>query len=173
MKSYNETYEYKDEILERFKKYNPIVHTVNEKDYDWLDGDDCLSIEIKNPETDDSLFIDLEGEITICYREWHEHFYYEDRNDYEEAMKCAEKVLNNQQCSIIIFSNNKWYGTGSSDKKLNYNQSEALEFVLKFFGHKDDKEFIEKFKKYGVKVKFEFWDSDKNYEYILDKENFK
>ena len=32
---------------------------------------------------------------------------------------------------------------------------------------------IEKFKKYGVKVKFEFWDSEKNYEYILDKENFK
>ena len=171
MESYTQTYEYKDEILERFKKYKPIVHTSAEKDYDYLE-DECLSIEIKNEATDDSLFIDLEGEITIYYREWHEHFYYEDRNDFEDAMKCAEKVLNNEQCSIIIFSNNKWYGTGSSGNKTNYSESEALTFVKKFFKHPDEKEFIENFKKYGVKVKFDFWDNSKNYEYNLGKENF-
>ena len=47
MESYNESYEYKDEVLERFKNYNPIVHTQSEKDYEWLDGDNCYSIEIK------------------------------------------------------------------------------------------------------------------------------
>ena len=171
MESYNESYEYKDEVLERFKNYNPIVHTQSEKDYEWLDGDNCYSIEIKN-NSGDSLFIDLEGEITISYGDWHCHYYYEDRSDYEAAMEKVDSILNNADCHLIIYSNGKWFGSGSSTNKEKYTNDEAVEFIKTFFVEKTYNEFCQTFKKYGVNIKFEFWNKEKDYELTIEKERF-
>ena len=164
------SFDYKDDILLRYKKYNPIVHSSEEKDYDFLDGDRCCSIEIKN--NNDSLFIDLEDEITITYGDWHCHHYYEDQTDYEEAIEQVDNILNNKECHLSIFSNNKWFGSGSISGKEKYTIEDALDFIKSFFDISSLKSFNSDFKEYGVKIEFEFWDKEKDYELIIDKSFF-
>lgn len=173
MESYRKPYEYKDEIVKRYKEYNLIVHTKQEKDYNWLSDENCYSIEIKNSHKDsESLFIDLEDEITISHGNWHCHYYYEDRDDFEEAMDKVDNILKSKDCHLTIFSNGKSFASGSSLNKEKYSKEDALKFVKTFFDGETLKEFTKTFKQYGVIIKFEFWDKSKNYEINLPGELF-
>ena len=164
------TYDYKEEILEKLRDYHPVVHTKEEDGYDWLDSNHC-SIEIQN-QNGKSLFIDLEDEFTITYGDWHCHYMYEDRDDYEEVMEVLDDILHNRQCTLIIYSNGKWFGSGSSHHKENYTKEDAVQFINSFFPKKEYKEFFQDFQKYGVTIKICYWDEDKNYEFFIEKEYF-
>ena len=172
MESYEYPYEYKNEVLERFKKYDIVVHTSKEKDYDFLYPND-YSIELKQKNIDNTMFIDLEGEITIYVDGAHRHFYYEERNDFEQAMKFAENILTNKICSISVFSNNDWKCTSFSDEnKVDFNELQAFEKVIELTDGREKNYIYNELKKFGSVVKFEFWDKSKNYEYSFEKNKF-
>lgn len=170
MNQYETTYEYKDELLEELKNYRPIVHTNKEEGYDWL-GDKSCSIEIPNSQGD-PLFIDLEGEITISYGKWHCHYYYEDRSDYECAMEKVHNILENKDSSIMIYSGDTLFGSGSSLNHGKYSEKEAYDFITSFFSKNILNEFLSAFQENGVTLKVCFWNSTLNYDVFLDKSYF-
>ena len=161
-------YEYKEEVLEKYKKYNLIVHTNKEEEYKWL-ANEHVSIEVVNDST--TFFIDLEDEITIYFDNSHRHFYYETRNDFEEAMKLVDALLNNEQCAVIIYSNDEWHGAGF-DKACAIDEQNKVNYLKEFFNKETYKEFVKTFKKYGVKIVLAFWDKTKTHELIVDKGEF-
>ena len=167
MNVYKYPYDYKDKVITKFKKYSPILHTKNEKGYELLYGDNAVSIEIKN-DKGNSLFIDLEDEITISYSNWHLHYYYEDEDDLKEAMEKVGNIIDNKECILNIYCDGKLFGSGSSLNKDNYGKEEVLEFMNSFI----DISSYESFKKYGVLVKVNYWNESQNYEIFLNKENF-
>ena len=171
MESYKNTYDYKEEIIKKFKMYNPTIHTNKEKEYNWLNPDEACVIEIKNT-NGENLFIALEDEITISHGTWHDHYYYEDRYDYESAMTKVSNIINNLDCTLTIFSNGKCFGSGSELSKNKYTKKEAIEFIKNLFNGKAYEEFTKTFKKYGANIKINYWDKTKNYEIFLDKEEF-
>ena len=156
MNSYKYPYEYKDEVISRFRNYNISLHT----------NKDFVSIEIKNKKGK-SLFINLEDEITILFGDWHMHYALEDVSDFEEAMEKVYNIINNKECILIFYCNGKLFGSGSDDKKK-YTLEDALVFLKSFFVSG----FHQIFKDYGVLVKVCYFDESKNYEIFLDKENF-
>ena len=154
-------YDYKEEIINKLRRYHPIIH--QNKD----DIDEAFTIEIKNA-NNHSLFIDFEDEIIISYGAWHDHYYYEDKDDYDIAMEKVLNILNNKDCVLIFYSNDKLFGSGSSLNKNEYTEEEAIDFLKSFFPN-DLPIFI---KEYGVKIKVNYWNEDKNYEIVIDKEKF-
>ena len=160
-----------DRILEKYKEYKPIVHTFKEKEFYYIDGDNGFVIEIKNP-NGKSLFIDLEDEITISFGDWHCHYYYEDWPDIEDVLEKVDNILNNKDCYLIIFSNNKYFGCGSSINKDKYNEDDIVDFIWNFSDKMAFNKFSETFKKYGAVAKCVYWDKNKNYEINVNKEKF-
>ncbi len=171
MKNNDYSYEYKDEIVKKYAKYNPIIHTSSETEYNWLESDNFCGIELQNV-NGDNLFIYLEDEITLVFGDWHIHYYYEDRDDYEMALDNVDNILNNKECTIIIYSNNNWFGSGSQLNKDKFTKKEAFDFLKSFFDKEGFKEFSKSFKKYGVSIKVNYWNKDNNYEIFIEKEMF-
>lgn len=166
MNFYKYPYQYKDEVVAKFKDYDIVIHTNKEKDYGYLSNDEFVSIEIKNKKGK-SLFMNLEDEITILFGDWHMHYTLEDVSDYEEAMEKAYNIINNKECTLVFYCNGKIFGSGSDNKK-EYTLEDALDFLKSFFVSG----FHPIFKEYGVLVKVCYFDESKNYEIFLDKENF-
>ena len=148
----------KDEILERFKDYNPVVT---------LESDKCVSIEIKN-ESDDRLLINLEDEIILEFKDWHCHYTCEDHSDFEDAMEKVDNILNNRDCVITIYCNGKNYLNGSILDKSDYSEDDIVDFMDCFHLCNTEEEFV----KYGVTAKLEFWDNSLDKEITVEKERF-
>ncbi len=146
-------YDYKDEILEKYKVFNPVFHPQNE---------DSCSIEIKN-KSSDSLFIYLEDEITIEFKDWHAHY-----SDYDDAIENVDNFLNNRECLISIYSNDKYYFCGSTFNKDDYSKDEVVDFIKDFHLYS----LVQIFKEYGVVAKLEYFDSTKDKEIVVEKERF-
>ena len=158
----NEPYDYREELLNLLKDYNRVVLSD--------DGKSC-SIEIKNDD-DRSLIIDLDNEVTISFDKWHNHYYIEDRDDYDEAIDKVLNILNNIDCIINIYSNNKYVCSGSSLDKSKYTEEDVLNYMKSFFGDYLSSSFNESFKNYGATIEFIFWNKDNNYELEISKEDF-
>lgn len=161
MESYKYPYEYKDEMVKKLKEYNPIIH----KNKDNID--DACTLEIKN-KNNHSLFIDLEDEFIISYGPWHDHYTYEDKDDYDMVIEKVLNILNNKDCTLIFYSNNRLFGSGSSLNKDKYTEEEVIDFLKSFFPNN----YPDFLKEYGAKIEVNYWDEDKNYEIIIDKEKF-
>ncbi len=159
----NSPFEYKEELIKILKDYNPLV--VKELN-------NFVSIEIKN-NNDNNLLIDLDDEITISFGNWHCHYYYEDKDDFDEAMNKVLNILNNNDCILLIYSNNNLLGSGSSLDKSKYDETEALDFLKSFFGNFSLNGYNNLFRENGVTIKFVFWNEKDNYELTIDKSHFK
>ena len=79
-------YEYKDDIINKFKDYELVIHTNKEKEYDYL-KDKFVSIEFKN-KNGNNLFINLEDEITILFGDFHMHYTLEDYY-FHQPLSCV------------------------------------------------------------------------------------
>ena len=154
--------EYIDRIVEKYKKWTPIIHPLKEeKRYE---------IELKNNENK-SLLIELYEEATISFGTWHCHYPLEDEVDLEDILEVLDSILDNQECIIIIYSNDKCFGSGSISHKIDYKEEDIYEFLDSFFGKKWKEN--ESFQNFGIQVKCSFWDSSKDYEINIDKEGIK
>ena len=153
--------EYKNEILEKYQAYHPIVHSL-EKGYYLID------ISNKNQ---NHLFIHLEDEVTLSFGEWHCHYLCEDREDFLDILEVIDGFLLNEECYISIYSNQEFFGSGSILHKTNYQENDLLAFLKSFLGKRV--ETIDSFRTYGVHFKCHFWDSSKDYEVYIKPEKFK
>ena len=89
-----------------------------EKDYTYLrPGDICITI--KNPTWEYPMYIDLEkeGEFSLSYYKWHNHYYPEEW-DFQRMQKDLQDLLQNKRCEIILNSTKRWLYSGLSEEKL-------------------------------------------------------
>lgn len=100
--------ERKDDVLSLFSDYEIIEHTNKEPDYDdFMDND--VALEIVNPHGKNNLFIELAGEFTICFSDWHAHFSpYE--YDYGEMKKDAVSIINGKLGVCTFYVEERWLG---------------------------------------------------------------
>lgn len=154
-----DTYNYVDEIINTFREYNPIFHN----------NDNYYNIEINN-NNGDNIIIDLDSDITVSFGKWHNHYYYEDRYDYEVAMEKVKNLINNEDCILNIYSNNKYLGSGSSFHRKTFSERDAVNFINTFFKNTS---FSDYFREHGITIKVCYWDNTKNYDLLLEKDCFR
>lgn len=96
----------KAELLSLLAPYNPVVHTGEEDDRDWLFDDEEFAIEIKNPAVDSyetSLCIAFADKgFTIYFAEWHEYFRMTE-GDYERFLGILKSILENKLYVLRAF----------------------------------------------------------------------
>ncbi|MBR2678345.1 MAG: hypothetical protein IKE63_02900 [Bacilli bacterium] len=139
----------KKRIIEELKNYNPVIKS---------EENNFCRIAI------DNLFVDLDDEITVVFEEWHMHY---SEEDCEEAIEKVKDIINNNECILVIYCNDKIFGCGSSLKKDKYTEKDVLEFLNSFFQTNNSS-----FKEHGAVIKVKYFDSTKNYDLYLDKESF-
>ena len=100
----------KDKFLNELKDYNIKINKENN------------TIEIIN-NNGDNIFINIEEEITISFGNWHEHFIIED-NDIEEPIEKINYLINNKNCILNIYIDDKLFGCATSIEKESYTKEE-------------------------------------------------
>ena len=155
-----------NEILELFKDNEIILHTNKEEKYKWLDSNH-YSIQIKND--DNELFIDLEEEISLFFKDWHSH-YYPNEEYYNFMIENVKDIINNKTYTFSIYQNDKWYGSKLNEKEIK-TKEEAIKEVKGFF--KNHKEFIDKLNEGITTIKCNYWNKKNNKEFEIKKHSFK
>ena len=145
----------KDEIMAELEGYHPVIHTNQEKEFDWLEEGD-LSITVSKG-GEEVLYIDLNGEITLGIGGWHTH-YAPYRLDYGAFLADLRNVLGNKMCAVVIKCNHEWMGsfTEMADSINKENLIRKTRSLL------NDKEFREKLRRYGYVIECNFFDGTKN-----------
>lgn len=150
------------EICEHLKEYVPTVHYPGDIDseYDYLEPD-CACITLNNPFNESRMFIDLHGEFTLTYGNWHTH-YSGCISQYKSLIEDIDNILTNQSCAASLFTGleKNWLG----NRLITKNQMEQFQ-VQKIFSHIFNiSEFRKKIHDNGGIVEFRFWNStdDKN-----------
>jgi len=155
-----------EDILEMLKDYQVEIHTVADKDYDYLDKD-TLCIVVRNKQSGDNIEIYLEnqGEFTFCFAGCHCHYSpYED--EYEEMKTEVQNILNGTTCAASMYygSESKWLGSTFLDLgAINEPIKKNFDFVLRH------KEFKERLYGSGGIVRYVFWNSDNNKKITIEK----
>ena len=142
-------YDYKDQIINRYRNYNPIFH------------EEKSATELKNSKGK-SLYIYLEDEIIIEYDNWDIHYSCEDIDDVYAAMDKVDNILNNKEAILKFYVNNSFFASSSISYKDNYTKEDILDIFNSFNMNSilEEKE---------VKVIINFWDDANNYEIDLNK----
>ncbi|MBQ9383885.1 MAG: hypothetical protein IJT87_06575 [Ruminiclostridium sp.] len=137
------------------------VHTQNDEGYDYLDDEECRSINMVN-KSGDELFIDLQGEFTIFFQEWHEH-YYTEKWDYDKLKNDLLDLLSNKLFVFTVMCNNEWMcSVLVRDSQI--SKEEVKQKVRKYLNHP---EFRNKLKINGADICFKFWDDKLNKKIIF------
>ncbi|MBP5175163.1 MAG: hypothetical protein ILP07_04520 [Treponema sp.] len=99
----------KEELLALLAPYNPVVHTGEEENYDWLFDEEEFAIEIKNPSSvspGEDICIAFEdsvnSEFTLYFAGWHEYFKMNE-GDYARFLDVLKSILENKVYLLEVF----------------------------------------------------------------------
>ena len=99
-------FEKKDFLMEHFSKLDPEIHTCKDKDYDYLE-EDAYAVVVKNPECDRNMEIEMAGEFTLHFSDWHFHYpAYE--YEFSEMIKDADRIIKNELCAVVVEVDGNW-----------------------------------------------------------------
>jgi len=140
-------YDYKDQIINRYRNYNPIFH------------EEKSAIELKNSKGK-SLYIYLDDEIIIEYDNCDIHYIYEDKNDFFDAVEKVDNIINNKEAILNLYINNSFFASSS----ISYKDKYTKEDIIDIFNSFNMNSILEK----EVKVTINFWDDANNYEIDLN-----
>lgn len=144
-----------DELCERLKEYNPTVHRPDDPDpeYNYLEPG-CACVTLDNPFREWPMFIDLEGEFSLTYGNWHSH-YFGSESEYQCLLKDIDNILTNRACAATLFTGTekKWLGSRliTKDQLERLQVQEVFEYVLKY------PEFKKRLQDNGGIAEFRFW----------------
>ncbi len=132
MKEENDLYQgmenigqWKQELTELFKDFPIITHTNEEQTYEYL-GEGDVELEILQPKRGSSLFIEITGEFTLSFGDWHAH-YYPDLYYFSELKKDALAIVRGEYGVVSVREKGKWRGSTLLQEKLSPDISaEAL-----------------------------------------------
>lgn len=94
------------------------------------------------PEERDHLRIDADGEVIVSFDYYHEHFdIFSDEENFKQAVEFIKSILNEEICSVGIFSEEKWFGSTSVKagekpdlSKFNFSPSNQEVYVRSWRG---------------------------------------
>lgn len=133
------------------------IHQDNtEKDYTYMrPGDICITID--NQTWEYPMYIDLEidGEFTLSYYKWHNHYYPEEW-DFQCMLKDLQDILHNKRCEIILNSTKRWLYSGLSEEKLGEDYDGKQEI------QKLPQEFQIELKQEGGNMELIYWNKKEN-----------
>ena len=151
-------WEKKDFLIEHFSKLDPEIHTCKDKDYDYLE-EDAYAVMVKNPECDRNMEIEMAGEFTLYFANWHFHYpAYE--YDFSEMIKEADRIIKNELCAVVVEVNGNW--TSSSLREA----SEIISKEKLIEDYERDHEDSMAARKGVAHVRF--WDSNRDYDIVLN-----
>ena len=84
-------------------------------------------------------------------------------------MEKVDNIINNKEAILVIYSNDKIFGSGSSLNNNKYSKEEIIEFLKDFFGNAY-KEFNKIFKEKGLTIYVKYWNKKLDYKLDLKKE---
>lgn len=96
-----------DDLLSRIQKYEPHIAVKN---------DHYLDVRLTSAYGDD-LWIEIDGEFSIFFGDWHEHFFaYEE--EYTAFLEDLFAILENRRFTICAYSGGKWRMSILSDTDI-------------------------------------------------------
>lgn len=129
-----------DEILQKLEPYHPEIETKQE---------DYISVRLVN-DAGKELFIDLEGEFTLFFGDWHCHYthynydYNQYADEYQEFLSDLLGILENQRYAVCVFHENQWRsswlarGETPDIDKIRKKVGDGLKVVCNFWGSSKD-----------------------------------
>lgn len=154
------------ELMERFKRFAPSIHTCGEEEYDWLDSDEewCKCLLIPNPANDgNDIEVATEGEFILYFAGSHAHFD-NDNEGYAHLLECIEGIVSGKECAYSCMYEGWGWSSG-------LNTLEPSEECVKEFLKKDDEYFIRMLGEYTerdvrvdgiITLELRYFDSRKN-----------
>ncbi len=116
---------WKQELMELFKDFPIITHTNEEQAYEYL-GEGDVELEILQPKRGGSLFIEITGEFTLSFGDWHMH-YYPDLYYFSELKKDALAIVRGEYGMVSVLEKGQWRGATLLREKISPDISgEAL-----------------------------------------------
>ena len=99
-------WEKKNFLMEHFSKFDPKIYTCKDKDYDYLE-EDAYVVVVKNPECNQNIEIEMAGEFTLYFSDWHFHYpAYE--YEFSEMIKDADRIIKNELCAVVVEVDGNW-----------------------------------------------------------------
>ncbi len=133
------------------------IHNSNsDKEYEYLnEGDVCITI--SNSSCEYPIYIDLEddGEFTLSYYMWHEHYYSEEW-DYNRLREDLCGILKNSKCVITVSSSKRWLYSALSETKI--DKSCNFDNDIK----KLPPQFQDEIKEFKGVIQLFYWDAKDN-----------
>ncbi len=149
---------FQDIIIKQLQEYHPIIHNIKDNEY---------SIEIKN-QFGNSLYIGVDDEVILSYKEWHCHYQLEDLDDLEMILDKIKNIIHNKDSILLFYHNNQCIGSASDTNADQYTKTKIIKFIHTFFPNAS----INIMKGNGILVKVVYWDESKNNELYISKEEF-
>lgn len=152
-----------DDLLKKMPEIRSLLdgflvegHTCDDVGYDYLEGENCLAIVVKNSNSENDLFVDLAGECTLSFAQWHSHYSpYE--YDFKLMLADIQSILHNDLCAVVAYSADDWLGSRlMSGDVINMPTKTLLKNVMK------GKEARQKIASIGGRVEIIFWNPDFN-----------
>lgn len=151
-------WEKKDFLLEHYSKFNLEIHTCKDEDFDYLE-EDTYTVIVKNPECNQNIEIEMAGEFTLYFADWHFHYLaYE--YDFSEMIKVADRIIGNELCSVVVEVD----GNRTSSSLREVYETISKEKLIESY-EKDHEDSMAARK--GV-AHVRFWDSNRDYDILLN-----
>lgn len=149
------------------KGYKVIEHTNNETDYEYLEDGDIL-LEVINPYSENSVYIELSGEFSLFFEEWHSHYLpYE--TEYFDLKSDLQGILNGENGALVVYSSKRWLGSTLHKGKISHSTNKQMllpEIVSK-------NEFMNEIKSLGGKLTATYWNPIDDCVFEIPKEDSK
>ncbi len=155
----------KIEIKSWFSGLEILEHTSDEKDYDHLD-ENAVELEILNPVGKENLYIEISGEFTLFFADWHRHYpAYE--WDYGKLREDALALIHGKYGAKSIWVDGRWMASSLQKEDLSqYADPRQMVESLQL-----SKEYMLKIQDKGATIYFEYWKPNDCREYELPSEN--
>lgn len=151
----------KEELLKLLKNYSVEVHTRVDTGYDYLEENDIVLI-VKNPYSDNDMDIEMAGEFTVYFAEWHAH-YFSYENEYRTMLKDIQNIIDCKACILKVSSTKRWLGSTIINENV-IKTSDKMSLILKVV---NQSEFLNEIKDIGGKLQLNYWNPELNLEIDL------
>lgn len=152
-----------DEIIAVLDGLETVLHMEEDDEYD----DPLVTVEVINPYKGKNMYIELSGEFTLFWGDWHTH-YPPCEQDFLKMLEDIRRIIKSEMGTLCLYLGEKWLSSRLWQGHISYD--EALRELKQ-----DDclYNFIKGEKEGAVTIRADYWQPGYSAEYNIPVSEFK
>ena len=139
------------ELLMLLSGQQVTVHTSAEDDFDYMENEDVAFV-VKNPHSEEDLFIELCGEFSVFFEKWHGE-YPATEEGYAQMTQDVQAVLAGSAGALSLYTEDGWQSTALCTEKPGPD-ADAAGLLERCWSAEKPHKPLEK----GSRVELVYWD---------------